>query len=71
MHKNYELGKQVITNIIHKRTHQTSKTNNSLSITLNLKHPTSSLKITQTPLTQTNVVYKFTYLFRDCFMDIT
>ena len=71
MHKNYKVDEHAITNIIHRYIKPTEppKQINSLSETLNLKHQTLSLRITQTPaipLTPTNIVYKFTYPFREC-----
>ena len=60
MHKNYKVDKQVITNIIHRHI-KTTKPQKQIKLIIDytkFKHPTLSLRITQT-----NVAYKFTYPF--------
>ncbi len=61
MHNNYKADEQIIINIIYRHIKPTKPQKQiKLSVSLNLKHPTSSLRITQTPQTQTSIVYKFT-----------
>ena len=73
MHKNYKVDEQVITKIIYRHIKPTEPQKQIKLIIYYIKFKTSNLIVTiQTPpnpLTQTNVVYKFTCSFRECFSE--
>ena len=72
MHKNYKVDEQVISNVIHRHIKPTEPQKQIKFIIYYTKFKISNIIVKNNklqPLTQTNVVYKFTCLFRECFSD--